>query len=77
MEEKLHLVKEGIMDANEKDFSIENCERIMLEIEKKYGNGEDEEEFHHCGDELMELILIKYGYEQIVNIFERNAKWYC
>ena len=75
--DNLRLVKQGIMNEEDITLTPDQCLKIMKTIEEKYGNGKDEEEFHLCADELMEMILIKHGYMPIVQIFERNAKWYC
>lgn len=51
-------------------------ENRMLFLEQEYGRGEDEETFHHEADDLMMKVLIQLGYENGVEIFDRNPKWY-
>ena len=50
---------------------------IMLKIEKEYGHGEDEEEFHLEADELINQVMRELGYGDGMDIFVRNPKWYC
>ena len=51
-------------------------ESKMLYLEQEYGNGKDEEEFHGKADDLMKSVLCQLGYEDGVEIFDRNPKWY-
>lgn len=51
-------------------------ENTMLFLEQEYGNGKDEEEFHHEADVLITKLLKQLGYENGVEIFDRNPKWY-
>ena len=48
----------------------------MLFLEQEYGNGKDEEEFHREADYLICEIMKSLGYEEGIEIFERNPKWY-
>ena len=55
----------------------EEFKNRMLYLEQEYGNGEDEEEFHKEADDLMCKVLEGLGYEDGIEIFNRNPKWYC
>lgn len=51
-------------------------ENSMLFLEQEYGKGKDAEEFHLEADVLMMKVLIQLGYENGIEIFDRNPKWY-
>lgn len=57
-----------------KPMTSEEFADAMRELVKKYGD--DEEMFHITADGLMTALLIALGYEEGIEIFADQPKWY-
>jgi len=64
-----------------KEARIKNATNSMIKFKKKLDShthdSYDAEVFHSDADDLLCEILIKEGYEEMVEIFQSANKWYA